>query len=135
MISDRLFVSLFPGDHSEEVTPVPIPNTEVKSLSGDGTVAIGRGRVARRRDFFTRPCPDGHGLFLQWKSVFRGGTDCACPIKCSFPIVKPKIPQPVVGICIEKALRHGAGAEVRPIDGLGVSDALSEVREFRRQSH
>ena len=26
----------FPGDHSEEVTPVPIPNTEVKLLSGDG---------------------------------------------------------------------------------------------------
>ena len=40
------------GDHSEEVTPVPIPNTEVKLLSGDGTVALGHGRVARRRIFF-----------------------------------------------------------------------------------
>ena len=27
----------FPGDHSEGVTPVPIPNTAVKSLSADGT--------------------------------------------------------------------------------------------------
>ncbi len=25
------------GDHSEGVTPVPIPNTAVKPLSGDGT--------------------------------------------------------------------------------------------------
>ncbi len=39
-----------PGDHSEEVTPVPISNTEVKGLSGDGTVALGHGRVARCRD-------------------------------------------------------------------------------------
>ena len=28
----------FPGDYSEEVTPVLIPNTEVKLLCGDGTV-------------------------------------------------------------------------------------------------
>ena len=28
----------FPGDHGEEETPVPIPNTAVKLLSGDGTV-------------------------------------------------------------------------------------------------
>ena len=27
----------FSGCHSEEETPVPIPNTEVKDLSGDGT--------------------------------------------------------------------------------------------------
>ena len=39
----------FPGDHSEEVTPVPIPNTEVKGLSGDGIVVTGRERVARCR--------------------------------------------------------------------------------------
>ena len=43
---------LFPGNYSKEVTPVPIPNTEVKSLSGNGTAAIGRGRVACCRDFF-----------------------------------------------------------------------------------
>ena len=29
---------IFPGDYSEGVTPVPIPNTEVKPLSADGTV-------------------------------------------------------------------------------------------------
>ena len=46
------FYDTFPGDHSEEVTPVPIPNTEVKSLSGEGTAAFGCGRVARCRVFF-----------------------------------------------------------------------------------
>ena len=45
------FFSIFSGDHSEEVTPVPMPNTEVKGLSGDGTATFGRGRVARRRIF------------------------------------------------------------------------------------
>jgi hypothetical protein len=30
----------FPGGYSEKVTPVPIPNTEVKGLSGDGTVFL-----------------------------------------------------------------------------------------------
>ena len=32
------FFSEFPGDHGEEETPVPFPNTAVKLLSGDGTV-------------------------------------------------------------------------------------------------
>ena len=39
-----------PGDYSEGVTPVPIPNTEVKSLSADGTWALGPGRVCRCQD-------------------------------------------------------------------------------------
>ena len=34
---------IFPGDHGEEETPVPIPNTEVKGLSGDGTSALAVG--------------------------------------------------------------------------------------------
>ena len=33
----RLAVFKFLGDHSEGVTPVPIPNTEVKPFSADGT--------------------------------------------------------------------------------------------------
>ena len=32
-----IFVFKFLGDHSEGVTPVPIPNTEVKPFSADGT--------------------------------------------------------------------------------------------------
>ena len=39
--------TLLPGGHSEDVTPVSIPNTEVKSPSGEGTAGVARGRVAR----------------------------------------------------------------------------------------
>ncbi len=37
------------GGHRENATPVPIPNTEVKSLIGEGTAGFARGRVARCR--------------------------------------------------------------------------------------
>ena len=60
----RFCLTIFPGDHSEEVTPVPISNTEVKGLSGDGTAALGRGRVARRRDFLRKGFRLGGSLFL-----------------------------------------------------------------------
>jgi len=56
--------TIFPGDHGEEVTPVPIPNTEVKGLSGDGTAALGCGRVARCRDFFGPVLFHKTGLFF-----------------------------------------------------------------------
>jgi hypothetical protein len=46
-----LSLLIFPGDHSEEVTPVPIPNTEVKGLSGNGTILRRGGRVARCRGY------------------------------------------------------------------------------------
>ena len=35
------------GDYSERVTPLPIPNREVKSFSADGTTT--GGRVSRRQ--------------------------------------------------------------------------------------
>ena len=46
--------SILPGGQSGEVTPVPIPNTEVKSTNGEGTVGVAHGRVARRQAFFYR---------------------------------------------------------------------------------
>ena len=46
------FIGIFPGDYCEDETPVPIPNTEVKGLSGDGTVGDDHGRVARCRGYF-----------------------------------------------------------------------------------
>ena len=64
--------TIFPGDHSEEVTPVPIPNTEVKGLSGNGTTAVGRGRVARCRDFFSGFANFGSRAFFLL--VDRGGS-------------------------------------------------------------
>ena len=47
-------VSILPGGQSGEVTPVPIPNTEVKSTNGEGTVGVAHGRVARCQAFFIR---------------------------------------------------------------------------------
>lgn len=37
------------GDKSEKVTPVPIPNTEVKLLSADGSWGFPPVRVGRRQ--------------------------------------------------------------------------------------
>ena len=37
------------GDDSEEVTPVPIPNTEVKLFSADGSWGFPPARVGRRQ--------------------------------------------------------------------------------------
>ncbi len=39
------------GDDSEKVTPVPIPNTEVKLFSADGSEGIAFVRVGRRQAF------------------------------------------------------------------------------------
>ena len=50
------------GGPSDEVTPVPIPNTEVKLVSSDGTwTQPGPGRVARCRNVKTSP----KGWFLR----------------------------------------------------------------------
>jgi hypothetical protein len=38
------------GDNSAVAPPVPIPNTEVKRCSPDGSTAIGRARVGRRQN-------------------------------------------------------------------------------------
>ena len=42
----------FSGGYGEEATPDPIPNSEVKLLSADGTAHLLCGRVGRRRDLF-----------------------------------------------------------------------------------
>lgn len=38
------------GDPSAVAPPVPIPNTEVKRCSPDGSTATGRARVGRRQN-------------------------------------------------------------------------------------
>ncbi len=45
------------GSNSEEVTPVPISNTEVKLFSVDGSWGFAPARVERRqaKDYFTVP--------------------------------------------------------------------------------
>jgi hypothetical protein len=39
------------GDHSAVAPPVPIPNTEVKRCSPDGSATIGCARVGRRQNY------------------------------------------------------------------------------------
>ncbi len=36
----KLSMGIFPGNHNEEATPVPIPNTEVKSSRADDTWTV-----------------------------------------------------------------------------------------------
>src|SRR5262249_12346078 len=39
--AQRRFANKFPGGHRGRVTPVPIPNTEVKPATADGTACVG----------------------------------------------------------------------------------------------
>ena len=41
----------FAGGHRGAVTPVPIPNTEVKRPIAEGSAGLARARVGRRRLF------------------------------------------------------------------------------------
>ena len=43
---------LFAGGHRGVVTPVPIPNTEVKGSIAEGSAGLARARVGRRRLFY-----------------------------------------------------------------------------------
>ena len=40
------------GDNGGGVTPVPIPNTEVKPSNADDTASLRGGKVGRRQAFF-----------------------------------------------------------------------------------
>ena len=50
------------GGYSEGVPPVPMPNTEVKPFSADGTATSRGGRVGRCRDY--RFCPQLYAGFF-----------------------------------------------------------------------
>src|SRR5512133_2563835 len=60
------------GDNSVVAPPVPIPNTEVKRCSPDGSTAIGRARVGRRQNKMPGELLIGHFAF--------------------FPMVGPRVP-------------------------------------------
>ena len=61
----------FSGGHREDVTPVPIPNTEVKSLIGEGTARFAGGRVARCRVFTEFDSERSQALFLFLEGTLR----------------------------------------------------------------
>ena len=50
LFSSQLY-GFFAGDHRGVVTPVPIPNTEVKGPIAEGSAGLARVRVGRRRLF------------------------------------------------------------------------------------
>ena len=80
-----LFKRLFAGDHRGVVTPVPIPNTEVKGPIAEGSAGLARARVGRRRQFF-----------LAWR-VFEGtkgtkGTEATAKEERSAPDCRSQLP-------------------------------------------
>ena len=46
----------FPGGHRSRVTPVPIPNTEVKPATADGTACVGAWESRSLPGLLYRPC-------------------------------------------------------------------------------
>jgi hypothetical protein len=52
------------GDRSAVAPPVPIPNTEVKHCSADGSTATGRVRVGRRQNRLPSMSLDVLGVLL-----------------------------------------------------------------------
>ena len=58
-------LTAFAGGHRGVVTPVPIPNTEVKGSFAEGSAGLARARVGRRRLFyFIREASDCGCLFV-----------------------------------------------------------------------
>ena len=53
------------GDHSEREPPDPIPNSEVKPLSADDSVAVCHAKVGNCQALKTKPNPNRLGFFLR----------------------------------------------------------------------
>ena len=63
-----------PDDNSELVPPDPIPNSEVKRLSADGSVGSPHVRVGHRQAFIQkRPRNTGPFLYMPDLFVYPGG--------------------------------------------------------------
>ncbi len=83
------------GDHSGRVTPVPIPNTEVKPASADGTWGRLPGRVGRRRNSSqTNAHPQSAGGHCRaqkatWRYRHARGQSARCPCTTSRPGLRP----------------------------------------------
>ena len=52
------------GDHSEREPPDPIPNSEVKPLSADDSVAVCHAKVGNCQALILKPRPYSLGFFL-----------------------------------------------------------------------
>ena len=54
------------GDHSEREPPDPIPNSEVKPLSADDSVAVCHAKVGNRQALNSKAQAFMLGLFFAW---------------------------------------------------------------------
>jgi hypothetical protein len=58
----------FPGGHSGREPPDPIPNSEVKTLCADGSLAVGQVRVGHCQDPMRTPRRRRRGVYF-WPAV------------------------------------------------------------------
>src|SRR5687767_9094400 len=61
----------FPGGHSGREPPDPIPNSEVKTLCADGSLAVGQVRVGHCQDPKQNPPTETSGGFSLFSSIAR----------------------------------------------------------------
>ena len=61
----------FPGGHSGREPPDPIPNSEVKTLCADGSLAVGQVRVGHCQDLKQNPPTETSGGFSFAISLWR----------------------------------------------------------------
>ena len=59
-----------PGGLGEREPPDPIPNSEVKPLSADGSVGVTHVRVGHRQAFYPKPLMREHQGFLFARRIF-----------------------------------------------------------------
>jgi hypothetical protein len=92
----------FPTVHRVGATPVPIPNTEVKTYFGDGTAHFLCGRVARRWDSFAKP--DQHtlvGLFaFRVRSYPKLGSEYCRAFVADRTFIQPRPPPDGRGVFV-----------------------------------
>ncbi len=62
----------FPGGHSGREPPDPIPNSEVKTLCADGSLAVGQVRVGHRQDSKANPPTETSGGFFMSRCIISG---------------------------------------------------------------
>ena len=86
-------MSIIFGDHSDRVTPVPIPNTEVKPVSADGTWGEAPWESRTSPDFLKKPPALGRG-FLAFRrrfdkvdstpyvAIYVGNQKVRVPVRC-----------------------------------------------------
>ena len=63
-MSDTSFQTSFPGGNSEWEPPDPISNSEVKTLSADGSVGSPHVRVGHRQDLYLKKAAPGYQVRL-----------------------------------------------------------------------